>query len=61
MRGVQFDARPPGQYCGNFNSRIKSYCDGPDPYCCNGNNAQTHNQYAQVYGSQAVAFVNSKV
>ncbi|KAK5171861.1 uncharacterized protein LTR77_003497 [Saxophila tyrrhenica] len=56
-----FDARPAGQYCGNFNSAIKSYCDASDPYCCNGNNAQTHQGYGQEYGQAALSFVRSKL
>ncbi|KAK3057779.1 hypothetical protein LTR09_000854 [Extremus antarcticus] len=56
-----FDARPAGQYCGNFNGAIKSYCDSSDPYCCNGNNAQTHNGYGQEYGQAALAFVRTKL
>lgn len=45
--------------CGNYNSKIKSYCDAADPYCCNGSNAATHQGYASEYGSQALSFVNS--
>ncbi|KAL7941003.1 carbohydrate esterase family 5 protein [Trichoderma barbatum] len=42
-------------------SKIKSYCDASDPYCCNGNNANTHQSYGQVYGQQALSFVNSRL
>nr|OQO14599.1 Acetylxylan esterase 2 [Rachicladosporium sp. CCFEE 5018]OQO22420.1 Acetylxylan esterase 2 [Rachicladosporium sp. CCFEE 5018] len=56
-----FSSRPSGQTCGNYNSKIQSYCDAADPYCCNGNNAATHNGYASEYGSKALTFVNSKL
>ncbi|KAI0469871.1 cutinase-domain-containing protein [Xylariaceae sp. FL0804] len=45
--------------CGSYNSKIKSYCDSSDPYCCNGDDAATHNGYEAEYGSQALAFVQS--
>ena len=57
----QFDARPAGQTCGNYNGKVKSYCDAADPYCCNGNDAATHQSYANVYGQQALQFVNSQL
>ncbi|RFU72393.1 acetylxylan esterase [Trichoderma arundinaceum] len=56
----QFDPRPVGFVCPN-GSKIKSYCDAADPYCCNGNNANVHQGYGQEYGQQALAFVNSKL
>ncbi|TVY65550.1 Acetylxylan esterase [Lachnellula suecica] len=56
-----FAARPVGYKCGHDSSIIKSYCDAADPYCCNGNDANTHQQYASKYGSQIVSFVNSKL
>ncbi|EPS29233.1 Acetylxylan esterase 2 [Penicillium oxalicum] len=55
-----FDARPSGFYCPSA-SKIQSYCDASDPYCCNGNNAATHQGYGREYGSQALAFVKSKL
>ncbi|KAH6603924.1 CE5 acetyl xylan esterase [Trichoderma cornu-damae] len=55
-----FDPRPVGFVCPN-GSKIKSYCDAADPYCCNGNNANVHQGYGQEYGQQALAFVNSKL
>ncbi|KAG0647391.1 Acetylxylan esterase 2 [Hyphodiscus hymeniophilus] len=55
-----FDARPAGFTCPNA-AKIKSYCDSTDPYCCNGSNAATHQGYGAEYGSQAIAFVNSKL
>jgi acetylxylan esterase len=57
---VQFDARPAGFYCPSA-SKIQSYCDASDPYCCNGNNAATHQGYGSEYGSKALAFVKSKL
>ncbi|KAL5357700.1 cutinase-domain-containing protein [Aspergillus floccosus] len=55
-----FDARPAGFTCPSA-SKIQSYCDGPDPYCCNGNNAATHNGYGAEYGQAALTFVKSKL
>ncbi|OTA61923.1 carbohydrate esterase family 5 protein [Hypoxylon sp. EC38] len=56
-----FAARPSGYQCPVYSDRIKSYCDAEDPYCSNGNNAQHHQQYVQIYGQQALAFVKQKV
>ncbi|KAI0383097.1 carbohydrate esterase family 5 protein [Hypomontagnella monticulosa] len=56
-----FAARPSGYQCPVYADRIKSYCDAEDPYCSNGNNAQHHQQYVQIYGQQALAFVKQKV
>ncbi|OTB20587.1 carbohydrate esterase family 5 protein [Daldinia sp. EC12] len=56
-----FAARPSGYQCPVYADRIKSYCDAEDPYCSNGNNAQHHQQYVQIYGQQALAFVRQKV
>jgi len=56
----QFDARPSGFGCPNA-SKIQSYCDASDPYCCNGNNAATHQGYGAEYGNAAYSFVKSKV
>ncbi|PGH17892.1 hypothetical protein AJ79_00791 [Helicocarpus griseus UAMH5409] len=55
-----FSAREPGFVC-PVADKIQSYCDSPDPYCSNGNNAQTHQSYVSVYGQQALEFVNSKL
>ncbi|KAM0261110.1 hypothetical protein ACHAQJ_002371 [Trichoderma viride] len=55
-----FDARPAGFSCPSA-SKIKSYCDATDPYCCNGNNPATHQGYGQEYGQQALSFINSKL
>ncbi|KAM3421898.1 Acetylxylan esterase 2 [Cercospora zeina] len=56
-----FDPRPQGFSCPAFQSKLQSYCDAPDPYCCTGNNAATHQAYGQVYGQQALQFVKSKL
>ncbi|KAF2107307.1 acetylxylan esterase precursor [Lophiotrema nucula] len=55
-----FAARPAGFTCPNA-AKVKSYCDSQDPYCCNGNDANHHQQYVTIYGSQALTFVKSKV
>jgi acetylxylan esterase len=57
---TQFAPRPAGFSCPSA-SKIKSYCDASDPYCCNGSNAATHQGYGAEYGQQALAFVNSKL
>ncbi|KAK5134159.1 carbohydrate esterase [Meristemomyces frigidus] len=56
-----FSARPAGSSCGSYNSLIQSYCDAADPYCCNGNNAATHQGYGAEYGAAALTFVKSKL
>ncbi|KAI0805595.1 cutinase-domain-containing protein [Xylaria sp. FL0064] len=57
-----FAARPSGFKCSPANpSIIKSYCDSTDPYCCNGNDANSHQQYVVKYGSQALAFIESEL
>ena len=58
----QFAARPAGFQCSPAStSIIQSYCDAADPYCCTGNDANTHQQYVNKYGSQALAFIKSKI
>ncbi|KAB5571745.1 acetylxylan esterase precursor [Coniochaeta sp. 2T2.1] len=57
-----FAARPSGYKCSPANpSIIQSYCDSTDPYCCNGNDANSHQQYVNKYGSQALAFIKKLV
>ena len=57
-----FAARPKGFQCSPANpSIIQSYCDSTDPYCCNGNDANSHQQYVNKYGNQALAFIKSKL
>ncbi|KAG7288390.1 hypothetical protein NEMBOFW57_007922 [Staphylotrichum longicolle] len=53
-----FAARPRGFQCSPAKtSIIQSYCDSTDPYCCNGNDANSHQQYVNKYGQQALAFI----
>ncbi|KAK8087877.1 hypothetical protein PG997_002838 [Apiospora hydei] len=57
-----FAARPQGFQCAPYDTKlIQSYCDAADPFCCNGNDSNTHNQYVTKYGSQALSFIKSKV
>ncbi|KAL2194215.1 carbohydrate esterase family 5 protein [Corynascus similis CBS 632.67] len=57
-----FAARPRGYVCGsNSASKIQSYCDSTDPYCCTGNDANSHQQYGNKYGQQALAFVKARL
>ncbi|KKO99737.1 acetylxylan esterase 2 precursor [Trichoderma harzianum] len=55
-----FAARPKGFVCSN-GSKIQSYCDSPDPYCCQGNNASAHGAYVNIYGQNAISFIESKL
>ncbi|KAL0945263.1 hypothetical protein HGRIS_000774 [Hohenbuehelia grisea] len=55
-----FAPRPAGFQC-PYASNIQSYCDSPDPYCCNGNDANAHQQYTSQYGSNALTFIKNKV
>ncbi|KAF7311900.1 Acetyl xylan esterase [Mycena indigotica] len=55
-----FAPRPAGFQC-PYASNIQSYCDSADPYCCNGSDANTHQGYANEYGSVALTFVKNKV
>ncbi|KAJ7739652.1 Acetylxylan esterase At 0.90 angstrom resolution [Mycena maculata] len=55
-----FVPRPVGFIC-PFASNIQSYCDAPDPFCCNGNNTTVHEGYATEYGAVALTFVKAKV
>ncbi|KLU91266.1 acetylxylan esterase [Magnaporthiopsis poae ATCC 64411] len=57
-RAQGFAARPRGFQCKPANpSIIQSYCDSTDPYCCNGNDANSHQQYVNKYGRQALDFI----
>ncbi|CCC13776.1 hypothetical protein SMACR_07285 [Sordaria macrospora] len=61
-RNKGFAARPSGFQCSPASpSIIQSYCDSTDPYCCNGNDANSHQQYVNKYGTQALAFVKKLV
>ena len=42
-------------------SKIQSYCDSADPYCCTGNDANVHQGYGQEYGQAALTFIKSKL
>ncbi|KAF4632191.1 hypothetical protein G7Y89_g5936 [Cudoniella acicularis] len=55
-----FAPRPTGFQCPSA-SKIQSYCDSADPYCCNGNDANTHQGYGKEYGQAALKFINSKL
>ncbi|KAJ5682767.1 Acetylxylan esterase At 0.90 angstrom resolution [Penicillium macrosclerotiorum] len=55
-----FDERAAGFSCPSA-SKIQSYCDASDPYCCNGSNAATHQGYGAEYGAQALTFIKSKL
>ncbi|RAL66664.1 hypothetical protein DID88_006349 [Monilinia fructigena] len=59
-RAQGFAPRPSGFSCPS-GSKIKSYCDAADPYCCNGSDANTHQGYGTEYGQQALAFVNAQL
>lgn len=61
VRAQQFAARPPGFQCPQFESRMQSYCDSPDPFCSNGTSFATHQGYGKEYGEQALQFIVSKV
>jgi acetylxylan esterase len=53
-----FAARPRGFQCSPAKPAIiQSYCDSPDPYCCTGNDANSHQQYVNKYGQQALTFI----
>jgi acetylxylan esterase len=57
---MQFAPRPKGFVCPSA-SKLQSYCDAPDPYCCNGNDANAHQQYGNKYGQAALKFIDSKL
>ncbi|KAF3913102.1 hypothetical protein AA313_de0201179 [Arthrobotrys entomopaga] len=55
-----FAPRPNGYSC-PVGDRVRSYCDAADPYCCTGNDANTHQGYGTEYGQQALTFVKGKL
>ncbi|KAI6779360.1 uncharacterized protein J7T54_000458 [Emericellopsis cladophorae] len=59
-RASGFAARPAGFTCPNA-SKVQLYCDSQDPYCCNGNDANHHQQYVSIYGSQAMSFIRARL
>lgn len=60
LTNPQFAPRPAGFVCPSA-SKIQSYCDAADPYCCNGSDAATHQGYGTEYGQAALTFVNAKL
>ncbi|KAF8847212.1 cutinase [Acephala macrosclerotiorum] len=48
-QALGFAPRPSGFVCPSA-SKIQSYCDAADPYCCNGSDAATHQGYGAEYG-----------
>ncbi len=50
-----------GFQCPQFQERMQSYCDTPDPFCTNGTDAQFHQGYGQRNGQQALQFIMSRV
>ncbi|KAB5570189.1 acetylxylan esterase precursor [Coniochaeta sp. 2T2.1] len=56
-----FAARPPGFRCPQFEDRMQSYCDSPDPFCSNGSSLATHQGYGSEYGEDALKFIVGKV
>ncbi|KAF7890719.1 hypothetical protein EAF00_009034 [Botryotinia globosa] len=59
-RAHGFAPRPSGFSCPSA-SKIKSYCDAADPYCCTGSDANTHQGYGTEYGQQALTFVDAQL
>ncbi|CEN62391.1 hypothetical protein ASPCAL09026 [Aspergillus calidoustus] len=55
-----FDARPTDFICPSAD-KVQSYCDAPDPYCCNGTDSVPHYRYNEVYGATALRFVLGKL
>jgi len=55
-----FAPRPQGFQCPSA-SKVQSYCDSADPYCCKGNDQNAHQQYGNKYGQQALSFIRSKL
>ena len=55
-----FAPRPAGFQCPSA-SKIQSYCDAADPYCCTGSDANTHQGYGNKYGQAALTFIKSKL
>ncbi|KAK4655210.1 hypothetical protein QC762_300380 [Podospora pseudocomata] len=61
-RARGFAGRPNGFQCSPGNPAIiQSYCDSTDPYCCTGNDANSHQQYVNKYGQQALAFIRRQL
>lgn len=60
LTNTQFAPRPAGFVCPSA-SKIQSYCDAADPYCCTGSDQATHQGYGTKYGQAALTFVNGKL
>ncbi|KAK0623560.1 cutinase [Immersiella caudata] len=56
-----FAARPADFECPEFDDRIQSYCESPDPFCSNGDDPDTHQGYGFQFGSDALDFIVSKL
>jgi acetylxylan esterase len=41
--------------------KVRLFCDSTDPYCCNGNDANSHQQYGNKYRQQILTFINGKL
>ncbi|EKD21073.1 acetylxylan esterase precursor [Drepanopeziza brunnea f. sp. 'multigermtubi' MB_m1] len=55
-----FAPRPAGFECPSA-SKIQSYCDEADPYCCKGSDQATHQGYGTEYGQAAFTFIQEKI
>ncbi|KAM0698158.1 hypothetical protein Q7P36_001622 [Cladosporium allicinum] len=55
-----FSARPSGYTCAS-SAKMQSYCDSTDPYCCDGSDEATHQGYGNVYGQDALTFIQGKL
>ncbi|SPO04813.1 probable acetylxylan esterase precursor [Cephalotrichum gorgonifer] len=55
-----FAPRPNGFVCPHADN-VQLYCDAQDPYCCNGNDANHHQQYGNIYAAQILEFVNARL
>lgn len=40
---------------------MQSYCDSSDPYCCDGSDEATHQGYGDVYGQDALTFIQGQL
>lgn len=42
-------------------AKMQSYCDAADPYCCDGSDEATHQGYGDVYGQDALTFIQGQL
>jgi len=61
VSAIQFAARPKNFTCPEFQDRMQSYCDSPDPFCAKGDSPAFHQGYGMRNGQQALQFIMSKV